>query len=291
MHLPVLTEKVVEYLDPKSNENFIDGTIGGGGHAVAILEKNGPAGKVLGIDWDPEAIHALKRTIQTKYRKRLLLATGNFAHLKEIAKQKNFHPVHGIVLDLGLSSEQIEKSRRGFSFLRDEPLDMRYSPDNPTSAEKILNYWSRSDIERILKEYGEEQFAKEIARLIIRERSQKPIRKTSQLVLLVQEATPKWYHRQKIHPATKTFQALRIAVNDELQNIQSALEQTPDLLNQNGRVVVLSFHSLEDRMVKNFFQNHAQFSALTKKPISPSPKELKNNKRARSAKLRAARKM
>lgn len=287
MHVPVLTEKVIEYLDPKSNENFIDATIGGGGHTAAILARNGPKGKVLGIDWDPEAIQALKQTIQKQYPNRLVLVNDNFARLKETAQREKFHPIRGIVLDLGFSSDQIEKSGRGFSFLRDEPLDMRYSQDNPVTAEKILNYWSRNDIEQILK-IGEEQFAKEIARLIVRDRSLKPIRKTQQLVNIIKEAAPQWYQRRKIHPATKTFQALRIAVNDELQNLQAALEQSPEVLNRGGRIVIISFHSLEDRTAKNFLKNQPQLSLLTKKPITPSQKEIKENKRARSAKLRAA---
>jgi len=290
MHTPVLLDKVVEYLDPKPNENFIDGTIGEGGHSRVILEKIAPRGKILGIDWDPEAIQSLKQTLQKEYHNRILLFVDNFAHIAEIAKREKFSPVQGIILDLGFSSAHIETRKRGFSFQKDEVLDMRYNLSNPLSAEKILNYWSRNDIERILKEYGEEEYAKQISKQIVEERSGKPIQKTSRLVNIIQNATPRAYHKKKIHPATKTFQALRIAVNNELQNVADALTQSQEILRPGGKMAVISFHSLEDRLVKNFFRENAAFHLLCKKPITPSVQEIAKNPRARSAKLRVAQK-
>ncbi len=291
MHISVLKDKVIEYLAPKPNEHFIDCTIGQGGHALAILEKTRPKGKVLGIDQDPAFLSQLKQTIQKEYKDRLVLAEGNFAHITAIAQQEKFKPVHGILFDLGFSSLHIEESKRGFSFARQEPLDMRYSLSNPITAEKIVNYWSKTDIERILKEYGEEQFSKEISQAIAEQRAQTPIVRTTQLVKIIEEATPRWYHRKRAHHATKTFQALRIAVNNELENIKEALPQAVELLEPAGKIAVISFHSLEDRIVKNFFKTHPSLSMITKKPITPSFQEQKANPRSRSAKLRIALKL
>lgn len=291
MHISVLKEKVIEYLAPKPNEHFIDCTIGQGGHAVALLEKTGPKGKVLGIDQDPAFLSQLRQTVQKKYKNRLILAEGNFAHITAIAQQEKFRPVRGILFDLGFSSLHIEESKRGFSFQKQELLDMRYSVSNPVTAEKIVNYWSKADIERILKEYGEEQFSKEIAQAIAEQRASTPIIKTTQLVKIIQEATPGWYHKKKVHPATKTFQALRIAVNNELENIKEALPQAVELLEPTGRIAVISFHSLEDRIIKNFFKTHPSLGMITKKPIIPSLQEQKANHRSRSAKLRVASKL
>lgn len=298
MHLPVLLKEILQYLDLKSNENFIDCTVGDGGHALAILQRNRPRGKVLGIDRDPQQIERLK------YRgleKRLILASENFANLKKISMANKFLPVQGILFDLGMSSWHLEESGRGFSFLRDEPLLMTYSGNlefqnskfqiQTLTAGDIVNRWPGKAIEKLLREYGEERFAKKIAEKIVQARKVNPIKNTFQLIEIVKKATPKWYHRQRIHSATRTFQALRIAVNDELSNLEKALPQALELLAAGGRIAVISFHSLEDRIVKNFFRNQARkgrINILTKKPIVPSKEELKNNPRARSAKLRAA---
>jgi len=287
MHIPVLTEKILEYLAPKPNENFIDCTAGGGGHTFSILERTAPRGKVLAIDWDPEQIKNLKLKIKN-YKGRLILREGNFADVKEIARQEKFHPVHGILFDLGLSSDQLESSGRGFSFQKDEPLDMRYNPNNPDTAEKLLNYSSKAQLEHILKEYGEEEFAEQIAQAIVQSRAQKHVQKTSQLVRIVQQACPKWYLHKKIHPATKTFQAFRIAVNNELENLQKGLRQAKELAGLNGKIAVISFHSLEDRIVKEFFKHEPALKPMNKKPITSSAAEIKRNPRARSAKLRIA---
>jgi len=287
MHIPVLTEKILEYLAPKPNENFIDCTAGGGGHTFAIAERVAPKGKVLAIDWDPEQIKNLKLKIKN-YKGRLVLREGNFANIGEIARQEKFHPVHGILFDLGLSSDQLGSSGRGFSFQKDEPLDMRYNPNNPDTAEKLLNYSSKAQLEHILKEYGEEEFASQIAQAIVQSRTQKHLQKTSQLVEVLVRATPKWYSRKKIHPATKTFQALRIAVNNELENLREGLRQATELTGLNGKIAVISFHSLEDRIVKEFFKHESSLKPMTKKPITPTSAEIKRNPRARSAKLRVA---
>jgi len=298
MHIPVLQKEVLEYLNPKPNENFIDATIGGGGHALAILEKILPRGKVLGIDWDPEMIQHLKPSGN------LILVCDNFVNLKEIVKKKNFGKVSGILFDLGMSSWHLGKSGRGFSFQKKEPLDMRYSLETQLTAEKIVNYWSKFDIEKILREYGEEKFARIIAENIIETRKARIIKNTFQLVEIIKKSVK---NRQKIHPATKTFQALRIAVNDELNNLKEVLSQALETLSTGGRLVVISFHSLEDRIVKNFFKHRASkgsegkeedrvlfvnqsLKLLTKKPVTPSNKEIKINPRSRSAKLRAAQK-
>ena len=294
MHIPVLQKEVIKYLDPKPNENFIDATIGGGGHASELLQKTAPRGRVLGIDWTQEAIQGIK-TYQ-KDMPNLILICDNFANLAEIVKQNKFNKVKGILLDLGYSSWHLEESGRGFSFQKKELLDMRYNAQNQLTAEKIVNFWSKFEIERILREYGEERFAENIAQRIIEERKSKAIQTTSQLVEIISRAVPRGYLHGRIHFATRTFQALRIAVNDELSNIEKVLPQALQVLELGGRIAVISFHSLEDRIVKNFFSAYAkgyggqekQIEILTKKPIVPNWQEIKINARARSAKLRVA---
>ena len=290
MHIPVLQKEVIKYLDPKPNENFIDATIGGGGHALEILQRIAPRGRLLGIDWTQEAIRNFKKTLQ------LILVCDNFAHLSEILKQQKFGRVKGILLDLGYSIWHLTESGRGFSFQKKEPLDMRYNTQNQLTAEKIDNFWSKFEIEKVLQEYGEEKFAKNIAEQIIEERKLRTIRTTSNLVEIIGKAVPQGYLRQRIHSATKTFQALRIAVNGELNNIEKVLPQALEALESGGRICVISFHSLEDRIVKNFFSTYAkgyggqekQIEILTKKPITPNYQEIRTNPRSRSAKLRAA---
>jgi len=290
MHQSVLTDKVLEYLNPKANQNFVDCTAGAGGHTFAIAEKTTPKGKILALDWDTESTKLLREEIKRKrLQNRITVCNENFANLKQVVGETKFQRVAGILFDLGFSSDQLDR-KRGLSFQKDEPLDMRYSEKNPVTAEKLVNYSSRTELERILKEYGEEQFAKQIAAAIVQQRSIKPIRKTSQLVKIIQEATPKSYHRKRIHPTTKTFQALRIATNNELENIQQGLQAARDILPAGGNIAIISFHSLEDRITKEFFKTGA-FQPLTKKPITPSEAEIKKNPRARSAKLRVATKL
>jgi 16S rRNA (cytosine1402-N4)-methyltransferase len=310
MHVPVLQKEVLYYLDPKPNENFIDCTIGGGGHTAAILERNGPKGKVLGIELDtelykrlkaaeinPEAEHSARygaRNEKLKIKNRLILVNDSYVNLREIVKREKFRPVSGILFDLGMSSWHLEESKRGFSFMRDEILDMRYNPQiNSLTAEKILNQWSEFKIRQILKEYGEEKFAERIARKIIEMRKIEPIKTTFDLVKIIMGVVPAWYLHQRIHFATRTFQALRIAVNDELNNLEKTLPQAIEILEPGGRLVVISFQSLEDRIVKTFFKKYigdtyVNLKILTKKPVRPSEEEIRINPRSRSAKLRAA---
>lgn len=278
MHIPVLKKEVLQYLDPKPNENFIDCTINGGGHAFAILKKNKPRGKVLGIELDKDIFDELS----SSKTDRLVLTNDSYTNLKKIVEKHNFKPVDGILFDLGMSSWHLEESGRGFTFLKDEPLDMRYGLENDLTAEEIVNNYSQEEIEKILKEYGEERFARRIAKRIIQQR---PIKSTFQLVEIIKKAVPGG--RTRIHPATKTFQALRIVVNDELNNLEKALFQAMEVLGKGGRIVIISFHSLEDRIVKNFFKD-SNLNILTKKPVISSQEEIKINRRSRSAKLRAA---
>ncbi len=301
IHKAVLQKEVLQYLDPKPNENFIDCTIDGGGHATAILEKNRPNGKVLGIEIDP----GLYEKLQAVKPDRLILINDSYVNLKKVVKEHNFGSADGILFDLGMSSWHLEESGKGFSFMRDEPLDMRYGykyqiPNrnkflageskyqNYLTAKKIVNEYPQEKIEEILKEYGEERFNRRIAKAIIKERKIKPIKTTFQLVEVIKKAVPRNYEKGRIHPATRTFQALRIAVNDELNNLRKVLPQAIEILAPGGRIVIISFHSLEDRIVKNFFKEVKNIGIITKKPVIASEEEIKTNPRSRSAKLRAA---
>jgi 16S rRNA (cytosine1402-N4)-methyltransferase len=287
IHKPVLLKEVIEYLNVGKNKNYVDCTIGEGGHAIEILKSNGPKGKVLGIEIDPE----LYKKLREEKLERLILVNDSYSNLKKIVEREGFKEIHGILFDLGISSWHIEKSGRGFSFLRDEPLIMRYDRRQKLTAERIVNEWPEKEIERILREFGEERFAKRIAREIAKARKTKPIKTTFQLVEVIKRAVPSFYQHKRIHFATKTFQALRIAVNNELENLRIALPQAIEVLEKGGRLVVISFHSLEDRIVKNFLkekERKGKIKILTKKPIQPSKEEIIKNPRSRSAKLRAA---
>jgi 16S rRNA (cytosine1402-N4)-methyltransferase len=287
VHEPVLLKEVIEYLNVGKNKNYVDCTIGEGGHAIEILKRNGPKGKVLGIEIDPELYKKLKE----EKLERLILVNDSYSNLKEIVEREGFKEIHGILFDLGISSWHIEKSGRGFSFLRDESLIMRYDRREKLTAERIVNEWPEKEIERILREFGKERFAKRIAREIAKVRKTKPIKTTFQLVEVIKKAVPSFYQHKRIHFATKTFQALRIAVNNELENLKAALPQAIDVLEKEGRLVVISFHSLEDRIVKNFLkekEREGKIKILTKKPIRPSKEEIIKNPRSRSAKLRVA---
>lgn len=316
IHTPVLLNEVLEYLSPQPNENFIDATFGFGGHSLVILTKTAPQGRVLGIDADSQALEKFKEIKGEEVQKvgeRLTLVCANFNQMAEIVRQENFQPVNGILFDLGFSSWQIEQSGRGFSFLRDEPLDMNYHSvqslpsakpgglkacplrsqgvKSYLSAEKIVNTWSQAELVRILQDYSEERFAQGIARAIISAREKKPITTTFQLVAVIKKAVPSRFQRGRLHPATRTFQALRITVNDEVNNLKKGLVAALEILAPGGRLVVISFHSLEDRIVKYFLRqqkDQGRLSILTKKPVRSSAEEVRNNPRSRSAKLRAA---
>jgi 16S rRNA (cytosine1402-N4)-methyltransferase len=283
MHFSVLSQEVLEFLNPQPNQNFIDCTINGGGHSRLILEKIKPRGKVLGIEADPEIFKEIKK------QERLIPVNDNFVNLKEIVEREKFFPVSGILFDLGFSTWQIEKSDRGFSFSRDEFLDMRYSPEKQTvTAWEIVNRRNEKELTRIFKEYGEERFSKIISQRIIEKRKEKTIDRTSDLVQIIQDSIPARFQRNKINPATRTFQALRIEVNQEIENLEKVLPQAKEVLGHQGRIVVISFHSLEDRIVKHFFKNNQELEILTKRPITAGEDEIKRNPASRSAKLRTA---
>ena len=297
-HQPVLKNEVLEYLKPTPGENFIDCTFGFGGHSFAILEKIKPDGKVLGIEADEKEIEILEKG---GLNERLVLVRGNFSDLRKIAQENNFSPVNGILFDLGFSSWQIEASGRGFSFQKDEPLDMRLDTRALMTAKQIVNSWPKEKLAEIFRENGEERYALRIADLIYQSRRRKEIETTSQLVEIIRKAVPFAYQRRKIprsgkpqggkHFATKTFQALRIAVNDELGNLEKALPQALELLEKGGRLAVISFQSLEDRLAKNFLREEKRkntLKILTPKPVRPSLEEIRENPRSRSAKRRSA---
>jgi len=300
MHIPVLQREVLEKLSVESDKNFIDCTLGEGGHSLGILEQNIPSGKVLGIEFDPELFKNTQLKIKecfeaAKWEKnRITLVCDSFSNLEKIANNHNFEP-DGILFDLGFSSWHLENSKRGFSFQKDEPLDMRYNPERiELVARKVVNESSQEELERIFKIYGEERFCKRISSQIVNERKKRLIETTFQLVEIIRKATPSWYHRKRIHPATRTFQALRIMVNGELENLEDGLDQALKILKPSGRLVVISFHSLEDRVVKHFFKSKAKeglFKILTKKPVRSQKEEVEVNPRSRSAKLRAGEKV
>ncbi len=298
-HIPVLYQEVLRGLQIKPSGRYIDGTLGGGGHAVGILEKSSPAGRLLGIDADSTAI-AISAERLAEYGPRVTLVNANFAQLAEITSQYGFRPADGILLDLGLSSLQLAGGERGFSFQIDGPLDMRFNPYQGEPASELVNGLSTPELADILHRYGEERRARRIAKAIVAAR---PIHTTCQLAEVVTRAVGR---RGKIHPATRTFQALRIAVNDELSALSQALPQAVELLAPQGRLVVISYHSLEDRLVKQFYRRESQdcicppkvpvcrcghqatLEIVTKKPVTPSELELGANPRCRSAKLRIA---
>ncbi len=292
MHIPVLKREVLEILDPKPNQNFVDATFGEGGHAISILEKIAPNGKLLALEVDPELFKKGKK-LEKKFLGRLILRNENFANLKNVVEKENFKEILGILFDLGISSWHLEESGRGFTFKRNEPLIMRYDKDTTKlTAIDVLNKFPEREIEKILKEFGQEKFAREIAREIARERKKEKILTTFQLVEIVKKALPiSEIKKRKIHFATKVFLALRIFVNRELENLKEGLEQALEVVSKGGKILVISFHSLEDKIVKNFFKEKEKekiVKILTKKPIVPSNLEILKNKRSRSAKLRAA---
>jgi len=290
MHIPVLLDEVLEYLQPKEGQNFIDCTIGGGGHSFKILSCTGPNGKVLGIDLSPEAIENIDdQRRELNLRERIILSNDNFANLEEIVELNSFSPVHGILLDLGLSSDLIEDSGRGFSFMRDETLDMRFNPElGKLTAQEIVNQYSEKTLREIFWRYGEERYSPRIAQEIVKNRKRKKIQTSAQLSELIKNALG---FRFQIKILARIFQSLRIVVNQELENLQQVLTSSLDILSPSGRIVVISYHTLEDRIVKRFFKGEDSFKILTKKPITPTNEEIKKNPRSRSAKLRVAEKI
>jgi len=289
-HVPVLLKETLSYLDPKPGENFVDATVGAGGHTEEIVKMIAPYGKLLGIDLSKTAIDKLNKKL-SKSGSQVILARGNFSNIKKIAYNHTMDNIDGILADLGFSSDELVDPTLGLSFKLNAPLDMRLGGEGETAA-SIVNSYSADDLTKIIREYSEERFASQIAKAIVIARRKERILTTTALVEVIAGAVPKSYERGRIHPATRTFQALRIAVNNELENLESFLEQSLDVLNSGGRIVIISFHSLEDRIVKRFFRKHLdKFEILTKRPIQAGEEEIAKNPRARSAKLRAAKKL
>ncbi len=322
-HVPVMLEEVLEYLRPAPGGHYIDGTLGGGGHTAAILERSAPDGKVLGIDTDALALERVRERLPRMVEEgRLVLVHGNFAELARLANEAGFVSVQGVLLDLGFSSDQMESAERGFSFSAEGPLDMRLDQSQALTAADLVNTLSEQELADIFWRYGEEHRSRQIARRIVREREKGAIRTTAQLAALAAAGVP--YKYGAIHPATRVFQALRIAVNRELEQLETALPQALDILTAGamraggserggggaeqraGRMVIISFHSLEDRLVKEFMRREsrdcicppgtpvcvcghkARLRLLTRKPVTPTAEEVLANPRARSARLRAA---
>ena len=287
-HIPVLLNEAVEYLNPKPGDKIIDATFGGGGHSQAILTRIRPGGKILGLELDTELFNKAGEKFSDAGE--IILVNDNYRNLKKIAGENDFNEADGILFDLGMSSWHLSESERGFSFQKDEPLDMRYLKKEGLTAREIINQWPPEEIEKILQEFGEEKFSRPISRTIIEARKKKPIISTFQLIEAIKKAVPLWYQHRRTNFATKTFQALRIAVNDELGNLEAGLEQMPGVLKKGGRGLVISFHSLEDRIVKNRFKDLKKAGIaeiITKKPVRPKSEEAAENPRSRSAKLRA----
>src|SRR3989344_1748954 len=302
MHKQVLLKEVVEYLDPKPGDQIIDATLDGGGHAMALVEKIAPDGRVLGIEWDLELLKEFESKVKSsKLKDNFILVNDSYTNIESIVREYNFRP-NGILFDLGLSSWHYERSGRGFSFRRDEPLDMRYNAyrevksknEKVKTAAEIVNTYSKEELEKIIKEYGEEQFAESIAKNIVHARRREPILTTSGLVEVIGESVPFWYKKRKIHFATKTFQALRIEVNAELKNVEKGVSSAIDVLEQRGRLAVISFQGLEDKIVRELFKKRAKegiVKFVVKGTVKPSWEEQKTNPRSRSAKLKIVEKL
>lgn len=301
-HLPVMPAEVVRYLGCRPGGTYVDGTLGGGGHTVEILKVIGPEGKVIAMDRDADAIAEAKKVLRA-YSGRVTILKENFKDIKALLSGCGIDRVDGILLDLGVSSYQLETPARGFSFRFDARLDMRMDRAQGLTAHELVNTLDVAGLERIFRTYGEERYARRIARAIERERRKKPVETTGELKSIVVGAVPR--RPARIHPATKVFQALRIAVNDELENLKAGLTESVDVLGRGGRMVVISFHSLEDRIVKRFFRDLSRgcvcppgfpvcvcgrepsVRLLTRRAVTPAPSEIGANPRARSARLRA----
>jgi len=296
IHKTVLLKEAISGLNIKAGDVFFDATLGGGGHSEAVCREFGKTVRVIATDLDEEAISRSTERL-VKLQCDFKTFHKSFRQIDEVVKEAGLDGVDRELFDLGLSSNQFEDSGRGFSFQKDEPLLMTFKKDlssDDITAREIVNVWDEENIEKILMGYGEESFAKKIANKIVETRKIKPIETTFDLVEIIKKATPFWYHKRKIHPATKTFQALRITVNDEMRSLQDGLEKGFKVLKLGGRMAVISFHSLEDRMVKNFFKDkvaEGEAELVNKKPLTPSKEELAENRRARSAKLRILQKI
>ncbi|MBI4138932.1 16S rRNA (cytosine(1402)-N(4))-methyltransferase RsmH [Candidatus Uhrbacteria bacterium] len=290
VHIAVMTEEVIEHLRPHANGRYVDATLGAGTHTEALLEASAPGGSVLSLDVDPAALKRAGERFRA-FGGRWKGVEANFRNIARVARENGFDHCDGILFDLGFSSDELADPGKGLSFTVNGPLDMRLGPsaneDGLTAAE-IVNGWSRDELEEIIRMYGEERYARKIADAIVRARQHARLIGTFDLASVIRSAVPRSYERGRIHPATRTFQALRIAVNDELNALREAIDGARSVLKPGGRIAVISFHSLEDRIVKQAFREATDLTRITKKPLVPSQQEIESNPRSRSAKLRVA---
>jgi 16S rRNA (cytosine1402-N4)-methyltransferase len=287
IHCSVLPVETLEFLAPRSDGTYVDGTLGLGGHSEAILQASVPNGRVIAFDWDAAAIEKSKERL-ARFGDRLTIVRRNFSEIGEGLADLGIDKVDGILIDIGLSSLQLDRGERGFSFQKDEPLDMRMDIRREVTAASILADCTAEELADIFYYYGEEKQARRIAAFVVEERVHQPLVSSKQFAKLVARAVPKAFHPKRIHVATRVFQALRIAVNTELENLAAILEQGVSHLKPGARFCVISFHSLEDRMVKRRFRENPKLTVLTKKPIMATPEEREHNPRSRSARLRVA---
>lgn len=284
IHVPVLPAEIVQWLSPKVGDIVVDGTLGAGGHTRLLAEIVAPEGQVIALDRDPRALAAAERNLAGLP---VQLVHSNYADLPQVLEQLGIASVQGIVLDLGLSSDQLADEERGFSYQASGPLDLRFDPTVGEPAAHLVNRLGAEELADLIYRYGEERFSRRIARKIVDRRRIAPIETATELAELVRQCVPRSRHH-RIDPATRTFQALRITVNQELESLETALQRLPDCLSPGGRLAIISFHSLEDRLVKNAFRGDARYENLTKKPIRPTSEEEAQNPRSRSARLRVA---
>ncbi len=307
-HIPVMLEETISNLHIRSNGIYVDATLGGGGHASGICDHLADDGILIGIDQDMDALDAAQKKL-AHYKNQKIFVHENFSNIKKILAEKKIHGIDGAILDLGVSSYQLDEAERGFSYMQDTHLDMRMDRTKDFTAENVINEYSEEQLTDIISKFGEERWAKRIANFIVEERKIEPIRTTGQLVSIIKKAIPASARRSGPHPAKRTFQAIRIEVNNELEILEKGLQDFIEVLNPGGRICVISFHSLEDRIVKNVFKKSsmgcicppeypvcncnrkANFKIVTKKPIAASEQEKEKNPRSRSAKLRVGEKI
>ncbi len=297
--MPIMVREVIDMLNLKPGDVVVDATIGGAGHSLEMVKRILPGGLLIGIDQDDEAIEASKVRLEP-FGESVILKRTNFSCIKEVLKDSGVNAVDAILADIGVSSYQLDEAQRGFSYMHDAPLDMRMDRRSEITAEFLVNSLSKDELEEIIRDYGEERWARRISEFIVRERQKKPIKTTAHLVEIIKSAIPARSRRGGHHPAKRTFQALRIAVNNELAILEKAITDFIDVLKPGGRLAIITFHSLEDRIVKNAFKREENACGcdgkprtriITKKPLVPSAEERERNPRCRSAKLRVAEKL
>ncbi len=290
MHTPVMRKEVLTYLRLEKGDSVFDGTCGGGGHDSEILKRIMPGGNIIAVDKDPNAIRRARKNLSS-FKDNMTFVNADFREIDNIIRSCQDRPVNAVLVDLGVSSDQIDGEERGFSFRRNGPLDMRMDPEQKLSAWDVVNRIKERDLCYIISEFGEERHAKIISRAIAKAREKKKINTTFELKDIICRTVGRYYLKQKLHPAARTFQGIRIYVNDELAALEEVLEKLPDCLLPGGRACFISFHSLEDRRVKlafKEFQKRKKFNIITKKPVRPEATEMKENPRSRSAKMRVA---